>query len=72
MVDTGVYTKNRNFRLFLCSKFGKAAHLALSASFSKSRSLDADRKTFIDSLVSYLPNTPSRLLRVDNTVATDG
>ena len=27
IVDVGVYTKNRNFRLFLSSKFGKSAVL---------------------------------------------
>lgn len=29
-VDTGVYTKNRNFRLFLSSKLGKARPLMIS------------------------------------------
>ena len=29
IIDVGVYTKNRNFRLFLSSKFGKNAVLKL-------------------------------------------
>ncbi|XP_015750339.1 PREDICTED: DNA-directed primase/polymerase protein-like [Acropora digitifera] len=59
--DQGVYTKNRNFRIFKSTKIGKKSHLAFSnqnmfkpspkgrkGSFSK----DTDYLFFLDSLVS--------------------
>lgn len=48
-VDEGVYTKNRNFRLFLSSKFGKETCLKRLATD------DEDPKaTFYDSLVTHV------------------
>ena len=55
-VDGAVYTKNRNFRTFLSSKFGKSATLKFSkSSFSTSESQTAcDRDIFKRSLVTHL------------------
>ena len=57
IVDVGVYTKNRNFRLFLSSKFGKAAVLKLHDSsadgmFSKM----SRREVFLKSLLTSIPD----------------
>jgi hypothetical protein len=50
-VDQGVYTKNRNFRLYLSSKFGKSAILR---EFSTNNKTEKD--IFLDSLLTYCPN----------------
>lgn len=47
-VDSGVYTKNRNFRMFLCSKFGKTSVLKCQTSSS-----DSAKTIFLSSLVTY-------------------
>jgi len=49
-VDQGVYTKNRNFRLFLSSKFGKETFLKLIHDGGVGRS--DPKATFYDSLVT--------------------
>ena len=62
-VDGAVYTKNRNFRTFHSSKFGKTAVLELS-DWSKSI-LDppiCDKKVFRDSLVTCIDTTGNRVL----------
>ena len=50
-VDQGVYTKNRNFRLYLSSKFGKSAILKVSSTNNKT-----DKDIFLDSLLTFCPN----------------
>ena len=47
-VDEGVYTKNRNFRLYLSSKFGKET--ALRAKDSYNQTSDSRRAIFFDTL----------------------
>ena len=58
-VDEGVYTKNRNFRLYLSSKFGKET--ALRAKDSSTFTSDSHRAIFFDTLGNCLtitsPNT---------------
>jgi len=49
-VDEGVYTKNRNFRLYLSSKFGKET--ALRAKDSYNQTSDSRRAIFFDTLVT--------------------
>ena len=51
-IDEGVYTKNRNFRLYLSSKFNKSVQLKLFHAVNKS-----ERCVFLDSLV----RVPNRL-----------
>ena len=62
--DLAVYTKNRNFRLFLSSKFGKNVPLLTALSNSHKPLTDADwpctdSSTFASSLISYF--RPSEL-----------
>ena len=57
IVDVGVYTKNRNFRLFLSSKFGKAAVLKLhDSSADGAFSKMSRREVFLKSLVTSVPD----------------
>lgn len=52
--DEGVYTRNRNFRLFQCTKWGKNAPLVVSANDEYVRSENCnEEKTFLDSLVTW-------------------
>ena len=55
-VDLGVYTKNRNFRLFLSSKFGKLAILKLDPSNCQEFSSKNDKDIFLKSLLTFCPN----------------
>jgi hypothetical protein len=55
IIDTSVYTKNRNFRLFLSSKMGKKAPFKigeLDSAFLLSGSIDV---YFLKSLVCFIP-----------------
>ncbi|CAN8003793.1 unnamed protein product [Ixodes hexagonus] len=75
-IDEGVYTRNRNFRLFQCTKLRKNVPLVVSENDEYVRSLGADydeQNIFLDSLVTWCPPTeePDRLLQFtrprDNT-----
>ena len=55
-VDLGVYTKNRNFRLYLSSKFGKNALLKLDSSNCQQFSLKSDKDIFLKSLLTFCPD----------------
>ena len=50
-IDEGVYTKNRNFRLYLSSKYNKNVQLKQFCAANKS-----EKSTFLDSLVSSQRN----------------
>lgn len=63
--DVGVYTKNRNFRLFLSSKLGKVNPLVLAKdnqfhvndvhlARNKLRKVNADENLFLSSLVCHV------------------
>ncbi len=70
-VDQSVYSKNRNFRLFLCSKFGKTAALELSKTAAVPSNKDR-RQIFLDSLITHFADgKPGRLLRVSGSVAAE-
>lgn len=67
-VDEGVYTRNRNFRLFQCTKLRKNTPLVVSENDEYVRSLGADceeQDVFLDSLVTWCVGTdePDQLLQ---------
>lgn len=64
-IDNGVYTKNRQFRLYLSTKWGKQSYLTVSADcihnpVNKCR--EKELGVFLDSLISYFPNKQSLIL----------
>ncbi|XP_023342906.1 DNA-directed primase/polymerase protein [Eurytemora carolleeae] len=64
-IDLGVYTKNRNFRLYLSAKYGKSEILTVSANDIYTVKLleenhhqhkfDLEKEIFFSSLVTYTP-----------------
>lgn len=69
-IDSCVYTKNRHFRVYKATKFGKNSHLNLSSdceyNFTK-KLKTKDLNIFVCSLVSYLPRKMKmNLLRFDD------
>lgn len=55
-VDTGVYTKNRHFRVYKSTKWGKQSHLTVSDEckyIPSSSHKDKELSIFLNSLVSY-------------------
>ncbi|XP_050392006.1 DNA-directed primase/polymerase protein [Patella vulgata] len=74
--DTGVYTKNRNFRLYLSNKLGKRNPLLLAKDNKyKARNIgniEIDELLFIDSLISNVSHTDSlRILSFDQREPVD-
>lgn len=65
-VDTAVYTKNRNFRLFLSSKFGKPARLVLARSASKEWTKLTEKEIFVRSLITVTTSRSEDPLRILN------
>ena len=62
-VDHGVYTKNRNFRLFLSSKFGKNSILKFEPSNNCVELSDkSDKEIFLSSLITFCPNNSQKKL----------
>lgn len=64
-VDNGVYTKNRHFRMYLSTKWGKQSYLTISADcvhnvVNKCR--EKELGIFLDSLISYFPNKQNLIL----------
>lgn len=64
-VDNAVYTKNRQFRLYLSTKWGKQSYLTVSTDcvhtpVNKCR--EKELGIFLDSLISYFPNKPNLIL----------
>uniref|UniRef100_A0A915BXT0 DNA-directed primase/polymerase protein n=1 Tax=Parascaris univalens TaxID=6257 RepID=A0A915BXT0_PARUN len=74
LCDTAVYTRNRNFRLYLSSKMGKNNPLVLSkrCRFYKESSKISNKQIFLDSLVIPAYNVRNEAilepLSVDNTI----
>ncbi|XP_077500374.1 DNA-directed primase/polymerase protein-like isoform X1 [Amblyomma americanum] len=69
--DEGVYTRNRNFRLFQCTKLNKDTPLVLSENDRYVRSLGKprdDKDIFLDSLITWPPEAGFRrgLLQLSN------
>lgn len=64
-IDTGVYTKNRHFRIFKATKFGKQRYLEHAPDCTHiptKEYKDSDLGIFLDSLVSYFPNKKNLIL----------
>lgn len=64
-VDNSVYTKNRQFRVYLSTKWGKQSYLTVSADcmhnpINKCR--EKELGIFLDSLISYFPNKQNLIL----------
>lgn len=55
MIDSGVYSKNRNFRLFLSSKVGKTAKLVRSKEYLSYHPFESDKQFFMKSLICNIP-----------------
>ncbi|XP_001603706.1 DNA-directed primase/polymerase protein isoform X1 [Nasonia vitripennis] len=58
-VDTNVYTKNRHFRVYKATKWGKNSHLVQAPDCEYTWNKcpkNKEMEVFINSLVSYLPN----------------
>ena len=83
--DLGVYTKNRNFRLYGSSKVGKNAHLVISrenvfhGSYKENRKLkheqvDSEFSIFLDTVVCYYGTVTSEMkqLTFGNVSAVPG
>ena len=69
-VDRGVYTKNRNFRLYLSSKFGKTATLKLARNCSRKAVAKMNEKEiFLAALVTY-GTSQRQLLTFGSDVST--
>lgn len=71
LCDLAVYTKNRNFRLYLSSKFGKNAPLLVSQTnlYVPARTSSADESLFLASLITHPPESAgiiSQLLSFDS------
>jgi len=77
-LDTGVYTKNRNFRLFLSSKYGKQTRLGVSGhdlatvrmleNNHEVKSFQVEREIFLNSLVTNMP-VGARILEYGESAA---
>ncbi|XP_012287011.1 DNA-directed primase/polymerase protein [Orussus abietinus] len=64
-IDIGVYTRNRHFRIYQSSKWGKQSYLTLSSDCAyvpDKESKDKELNIFLNSLISYLPNTKDLIL----------
>jgi len=59
LCDLGVYTKNRNFRLFLSTKFGKNVPLIIAKNNSFRPALSNNEALFNASLISYFEDEKS-------------
>lgn len=59
LCDLGVYTKNRNFRLFLSSKFGKNVPLVVANNNSFRPALDSNEAFFKASLITHFEDEKS-------------
>lgn len=64
-VDSGVYTKNRQFRIYLSTKWGKQSYLTVSPDCmhnTVNKCRDKELGIFLDSLISYFPNKQNLIL----------
>lgn len=58
-IDTGVYSRNRHFRIYKSTKWGKASHLRIADDCQyvpPYKSNDPELSLFLDSLITYFPN----------------
>lgn len=64
-IDNGVYTKNRHFRVYLSTKWGKQSYLTVSSDCTHTplnKCKEKELGIFLDSLISYFPNKPNLIL----------
>lgn len=64
-VDEGVYSRNRHFRIYKSTKWGKNSHLVKSPDseyISVSSCKDKELGLFLESLISYMPNSSNLVL----------
>lgn len=64
-IDNAVYTKNRHFRIYLSTKWGKQSYLTVSADCSHTPVNVCKEKElgiFLDSLISYFPTKENLIL----------
>ncbi|XP_011686015.1 PREDICTED: DNA-directed primase/polymerase protein-like [Wasmannia auropunctata] len=64
-VDNGVYTKNRHFRIYLSTKWGKQSYLTVSMDCvhnTVNKCREKELGIFLDSLISYFPNKQNLIL----------
>lgn len=64
-IDNGVYTKNRHFRIYLSTKWGKQSYLKVSADWPHTPvnvCREKELGIFLDSLISYFPNKQNLIL----------
>lgn len=64
-IDNGVYTKNRHFRIYLSTKWGKQSYLTMSPDCTHTplnMCKEKELGIFLDSLISYFPNKPNLIL----------
>ncbi|XP_032687922.1 DNA-directed primase/polymerase protein-like [Odontomachus brunneus] len=64
-IDNGVYTKNRHFRVYLSTKWGKQSYLTMSPDCTHTplnKCKEKELGIFLDSLISYFPNKPNLIL----------
>lgn len=74
-VDLGVYTKNRNFRLYKASKVGKNAALTLAEDnkfiAAPVKGMSAEQSVFLASLICNVSFTNQRILTWDTSEAKE-
>ncbi|KAG5332757.1 PRIPO protein, partial [Acromyrmex heyeri] len=64
-IDNGVYTKNRHFRIYLSTKWGKQSYLTVSTDCmhnAVNKCKEKELGIFLDSLISYFPNKQNLIL----------
>ncbi|XP_018048541.1 PREDICTED: DNA-directed primase/polymerase protein-like isoform X2 [Atta colombica] len=64
-IDNGVYTKNRHFRIYLSTKWGKQSYLTVSTDCMHNvvnKCREKELEIFLDSLISYFPNKQNLIL----------
>lgn len=64
-IDDGVYTKNRHFRLYLSTKWGKQSYLTVSTDcvhMPVNICREQELGIFLDSLISYFPHKQDLIL----------
>lgn len=64
-IDEGVYTRNRHFRMYKSTKWGKNSHLVRSKDCEYTPNpgaKDIELQTFMDSLISYMPHGKNLIL----------
>ncbi|KAL0130210.1 hypothetical protein PUN28_002060 [Cardiocondyla obscurior] len=64
-IDNGVYTKNRHFRMYMSTKWGKQSFLTVSTDCTHNtvnKCKEKELEIFLDSLISYFPNKQNLIL----------